>query len=123
MIIFPDNCIFANLLKDPDNFFCCDVASNDHLVQFCVDVIRFNVCKRLYKASSFKLSKRVPKKEEKKVHVFLYWCWEKQEPSIFFMALRIFLIQSSQCKPTFTSTTWPQATKTILVSCNLQTKE
>jgi len=29
-------------------------------------------------------------------------------PSIFLMALRIFLIHSSQCKPTFTSTTWWQ---------------
>lgn len=52
--IFPDSCILSNLLKDSDHFFCCDVSRNGDLVQLCVHVIRFNICKA---TTGFKLIK------------------------------------------------------------------
>lgn len=42
---FPWGCILANLLKNPNNFFRCNIARNYDLVQLFVHVIRLNICK------------------------------------------------------------------------------
>lgn len=43
--IFPGGSILANLLKNSNHFFRCDIPCNDDLVQLFVHVILLNICK------------------------------------------------------------------------------